>query len=96
MADLNVEVRDMTDNKRMNFTVPDDQPIDRLTEVFVDHFQLPKTGFDGNPQFYDLHLFDQKTQTNKKLDDHKTLFQAGVKEGSILKLITITVAGINI
>lgn len=93
MAEIEVEVRDMTDNKRMLFAVPDNQSIDKLTEVFVDHFGLPKVGFDGNPQFYDLHMYDPQTHTNKKLNDQKTLAEAGVSQGAILKLITVTIAG---
>jgi uncharacterized ubiquitin-like protein YukD len=93
MAEITVDVRDMTDNKKMLFIVPDNQPIEKLIEVFIDHFQLPKVGFDGNPQFYDLHVFDRLTQTNKKLNDQNTFSQSGVSEGAILKLITITIAG---
>ncbi len=90
MPSINVTVLDSTENKRHPVELPDDAPIEKLIQVLVDKMKLPKTAADGSSvQVYQFH----HKNSGRLLQDKQTLAQAGVKNGDILRLAPVMIAG---
>lgn len=92
MAYINVEVWDVTGNKKDTVEVPDDVPVNRAIVVLIERLNYPKYDPAGGQLLsYKLH----HRPTGKQLMDEHTLHQNGVKEGDIVRLIAEITAGAN-
>jgi uncharacterized ubiquitin-like protein YukD len=86
---ISVEVVDVTGAKRFKANIPNDVPIKRIISTLAAKMNLPKKTPDGEPLTYQLH----HRNTGKTLSEDGTLAAAGVKDGAILKIHPVVVAG---
>jgi len=89
MSFVNIEVWDATGNKKNIVEVPDDVPVNRILAVLIEKINMPRFAPDGQLLSYKFHHQASK----KQLLDDKTLSQAGVKDGDIVRLQPEITAG---
>ena len=89
MPAINVTVYDSTENKRVPVELPDDAPSNKIIAVLVQKLQLPVNGPDGAPLSYKFH----HKNSGRQILDVKTLGNAQVKDGDILRLQPEITAG---
>jgi len=90
MAYINVEVWDVTGNKKDTVEVPDDVPVNRVIVVLIERLNYPKYDPTGGQLLsYKLH----HRPTGKQLIDEHSLLQNGVKDGDIVRLVAEITAG---
>lgn len=92
MADIEIEVWDVTGNKKRVVEVPDDEPVNRIIIVLVEKMNLPRYSPDGRLMSYKFH----HKRLGRQIPDEETLFQAEVKPGDILRLQPEITAGSGI
>ena len=89
MGKLNVIIVDTTGNKEQRVGLPDDIRAGIIMVKLVEKIKLPSVGPDGNPISY---KFIHKV-TGKQLLESQTLFEAGIKDGDVLRLQPEITAG---
>lgn len=89
MGKVNVTIVDVTGNKEQEATLPNDAAIRRISAKLVQMMNLPSTGPDGAPLSYKFY----NKATGVQLSDDQTLAEAGVQDGSILRLQPEVTAG---
>ncbi len=89
MAFIDVEIWDVTKEKKDLVELPDDAPVNRIIVVLVDRLNYPRYDPGGQILSYKLH----HEATRKQLVDDQTLEQSGVKDGDILTLTPEIIAG---
>jgi len=90
MAQINVRIIDHTGSKSYDVELPDNVPVERLLETLITKLNLPTQAPSGEPQVY--HLVD-KTRGNVNINGKHTLREAGVTDGSTLRLVPEVVPG---
>ncbi len=89
MRIVKVEIEDVTGVKRQKAEIPDDIPMKRVISALVTKMRLPTTSPSGTPLSYQLH----HKVSGRSLAEGDTLASAGIRDGSILKLHPVVVAG---
>lgn len=87
---INVEVWDVTGNKKVTANLPTDAPINRILVLLVERMNLPRNSPDGQPMSYKFH----HKASGRQLLDEETLDEAGVREGDVLRLQPEITAGL--
>ena len=77
---LNLEVWDVTGNKRVTVEVPEDVPVERIMVVLVDRLMLPKYSPQGDFMSYKFH----HRRLGIQLFDDQSLSQQQVVDGDVL------------
>ena len=86
---LNLEVWDVTGNKRVMVQVPGDVPVERIIVVLVERLLLPKYSPQGEFMSYKFH----HRRLGVQLFDEQTLNQQQVVEGDVLRIQPEITAG---
>ena len=86
---LNLEVWDVTGNKRVQVQVPGDVPVERIIVVLVERLLLPKYSPQGEFMSYKFH----HRRLGVQLFDEQTLNQQQVVEGDVLRIQPEITAG---
>ena len=89
MASIDIEVWDVTGNKKRIVEVPDDEQVNRIIVVLIEKMNLPRYSPDGRLMSYKFH----HKRLGRQIPDEETLFQAEVKSGDILRLQPEITAG---
>jgi len=89
MSFLAIEVWDATGSRKSSFEVPDDVPVNRVLVVLIEKMNMPRHAPDGQLLSYKFH----HQASRKQLLDEQTLFQAGVRDGDVLRLQPEITAG---
>ena len=89
MANMTVQVWDVTGNKRQDVEIPADAPINRVVAVLLDRMKMPQFAPDGQPLSYKFH----HKASGRQLIDSQTLIQSGVHDGDVLRLQPEITAG---
>ncbi len=89
MATLNVQVWDVTGNKRQEVELPDNAPVNRILAVLLEKMNMPRTAPDGQPLSYKFH----HKRSGRQLLDDQCLADVGVVEGDVLRLQPEITAG---
>jgi uncharacterized ubiquitin-like protein YukD len=89
MGSITIEVWDATGSKRQAIEVPDDAPVNRLLIVLVEKLSLPSRSPDGQLMSYKF----QHRSTGRQLLEQRTLREAGVADGDVLRLQPEITAG---
>lgn len=89
MAKINVIIIDATGNKQQEAVLPDDAPVKRIIEALLPKMKMPVIGPDGEPISYKFH----HKASGKQLTENKSLAEAGVKDGDVLRLYPEITAG---
>ena len=77
MANLNMNIWDITSSRKQSVDAPDDVEIARLLIILTERMNLPLTSPDGQIMSYKLH----HRRSGKQLLDNQTLADAGVRSG---------------
>lgn len=86
---LNLEVWDVTGNKRVMVQVPGDVPVERIIVVLIERLLLPKYSPQGEFMSYKFH----HRRLGVQLFDEQTLNQQQVVEGDVLRIQPEITAG---
>ena len=86
---LNLEVWDVTGNKRVTVEVPEDVPVERIMVVLVDRLMLPKYSPQGDFMSYKFH----HRRLGIQLFDDQTLSDQQVIDGDVLRIQPEITAG---
>ena len=89
MANVDVNVIDVTGSREQAATLPDDAPVRRVIAKLVELMELPTNGPDGAPLSYRFH----HKASGRQLGDDESLSAAGVQDGDVLRLQPEIVAG---
>jgi hypothetical protein len=89
MADISIEVWDVTGNKKSIVELPDDEPVNRIIVVLVERMSLPINSPDGRLMSYKFH----HKRLGRQIPDEETLAKAGVIEGDVVRLQPEITAG---
>lgn len=89
MGKINVVIVDTTGNKERKVGLPDDIKIGIIVVKLVEKIKLPSIGPDGNPISY---KFIHKV-SGRQLLETKTLTDANIKDGDVLRLQPEITAG---
>jgi hypothetical protein len=89
MADISIEVWDVTGNKKSIVELPDDEPVNRIIVVLVERMSLPINSPDGRLMSYKFH----HKRLGRQIPDDETLAKAGVIEGDVVRLQPEITAG---
>lgn len=86
---LNLEVWDVTGNKRVTVEVPGDVPVERILVVLVERLLLPKYSPQGDFMSYKFH----HRRLGVQLFDEQTLNEQQVMSGDVLRIQPEITAG---
>lgn len=86
---LNLEVWDVTGNKRVMVEVPEDVPVERIIVVLIERLTLPKYSPQGDFMSYKFH----HRRLGVQLLDDQTLTQQQVIDGDVLRIQPEITAG---
>lgn len=89
MQIINVEIEDVTGAKRQRADIPDDVPLKRVIAALISKMKLPTISPNGTPLNYQLH----HKSSGRSLSETDTLVSAGIREGAVLKIHPVVVAG---
>ncbi len=89
MRIVSIEIEDVTGAKRQRADIPDDVPLKRVISALVTKMKLPTVSPNGSPLNYQLH----HKSSGRSLSESDTLASAGIREGAILKIHPVVVAG---
>ena len=89
MADVNLEVWDVTGNKRIQVQVPDDVAVERILIVLAEKLHLPRHSPDGQLMSYKFH----HRRLGVQLRDDQSLSELGVVDGDIVRIQPEITAG---
>ncbi len=89
MSTITIEVWDATGNKKQLVELPADAPVNRVIAVLVERMNLPRHSPDGQMMSYKFH----HKSSGKQLLDDKTLSDADVRDGDVLRLQPEITAG---
>lgn len=89
MNNLELEIWDVTGNKRIMVKVPDDVPVERVLVVLVDKLRLPKHSPTGEFMSYKFH----HRRLGVQLLDDQTLGDQKVISGDVLRIQPEITAG---
>ncbi len=89
MDKLNLEVWDVTGNKRVKVEVPADVPVERVIVVLIEKLLLPKHSPRGEFMSYKFH----HRRLGVQLLDDQTLAQQQVIDGDVLRIQPEITAG---
>lgn len=88
MASVEVEVWDITGNRREVADLPDDEPVNRILVRLAELMELPTRHPDDTLIVYKFHH-----ATAGQIRDEQTLSAAGVRQGDILRIYAEITAG---
>ena len=89
MRIVSIEIEDVTGAKRQRADIPDDVPLKRVISALVTKMKLPTVSPNGSPLNYQLH----HKSSGRSLSESDTLAIAGIREGAVLKIHPVVVAG---
>gem|GEM_PF-1761511 len=89
VGNIEIEVWDVTGNKKTIVDVPDDEPVNRIMVVLTEKMSLPAYAPDGRLMSYKFH----HKRLSRQIPDKETFFQAEVKSGDILRIQPEITAG---
>jgi len=90
MPYMTIEVWDALGSKRERVEVPGDVPAERITVKLIERLSFPRYDPTGGQLLsYKMHL--QRTHT--QLDGERTLEDAGVVDGDVVRLLPEIAAG---
>lgn len=89
MRILSIEIEDVTGAKRQRADIPDDVPLKRVISALVSKMKLPTVSPSGSPLNYQLH----HKASGRSLSESDSLASAGIREGAVLKIHPVVVAG---
>lgn len=89
MSNITIEVWDATGNKKQLVELPADAPANRVIAVLIERMSLPRHSPDGQLMSYKFH----HKASGRQLQDERTLAEADVRDGDILRLQPEITAG---
>jgi uncharacterized ubiquitin-like protein YukD len=91
MRVVSVVIEDVTGAKRQRADIPDDIPLKRVITALITKMKLPSVSPSGSPLNYQLH----HKASGRSLSESDTLANAGIRDGAVLKIHPVVVAGGN-